>query len=173
MMASRFLHPARFTPSVNGKSPTAARHRVTPRSVPSPPPSAALCQHLPRVLPGRALPRTEMPGTAGYGFLIPSVPQSRGMMLHRYLAQTPGWVTHGGLCPSAPRGTDLEGVTGRPQGWLHLRSAAGAGVCLHLGAFLCPMALAPSRGKTSMGPCAEAKSRQRGCRQMISRAVQS
>lgn len=46
-----------------------------PGSVPSPPPSAALCQHLPRALPAPAVPRTQRPGIAAGAFLILSVPR--------------------------------------------------------------------------------------------------
>lgn len=46
-----------------------------PGSVPSPPPSAVLCQHLPWALPAPAVPRTQRPGIAAGAFLILSVPR--------------------------------------------------------------------------------------------------
>lgn len=58
-----------------------------------------------------------MPGIAGDGFLIPSIPRrpvpaaGSMMMLHRYLAQLLGWVIHAASAPQHG-GSDLQGVAG-------------------------------------------------------------
>lgn len=126
----------------------AARHGGSPGILPlSSAFRRALPASLPRALPGRALPRTERPGIAGDGFLIPSVPPCPG--LAQRCRSSGSWRRASGrLCPSAL--SHPAETLGRGHGE---SPALAAPPVLPQGRGLaeprcCPKAAAPSRGET-------------------------
>jgi len=181
-MASRLLRPACFTPSVNGNSPTAARHRVTPRICPLS--SVFRC----------ALPASP-PGTAGTCSAKDGDARNRRRISHPLGSAQPcarGWQSDdapqvpgadprvsdacGAVPPSAhpASGRDWEGVARHgvqtpelavPHGLLQGLGSSHVSVL-----FWCSMAVAPSRGETA-GPRAEPK--RSGCRRSMSTTARS